>query len=205
MKSTQPEKQKTKKRYFQGLKNSKGFTLIEIAIVLVIIGLLIGFSLKGMSLIQNAKVKRVVKMADEYRVAVMTYLDRFDRLPGDDPDTRNTHPGNGNGLIIDPERLALFQHLADAGIISGNFGGPVANINVPSHAFGDDFHGIVWVNPPGTATPTNHYLRFDNLPWDVAMEIDRKHDDGVWNSGDISASENYIEATSPVARLYMTL
>lgn len=203
MKSTQSEKAK---KYFSGLKNSKGFTLIEIAIVLVIIGLLIGFTLKGVSLIDSAKTKRVMKMADEYRVAVMTYYDKFDRYPGDDPDTRNARRGNGNGQITGNERLYLFQHLADAGIISGNFSAAVGVINVPTHAFGDDFFGIYWVHPPTSVdAPDNHYLRFDNLPWDVALEIDRKHDDGVWNSGDVYANEGYTEATSPVARLYMSL
>ena len=46
--------------------NHKGFTLVEVAIVMVIIGLLIGGVLKGQAMIQNAKVKRVVKQADLY-------------------------------------------------------------------------------------------------------------------------------------------
>ena len=192
------------RRCLPGLKNNRGFTLIEIAIVLVIIGLLIGFTLKGVALIHNAKVKNVMKQGDEFRVAVMTYYDRFGRYPGDDPDIRNTNPGNGNGQITGNERLFLFQHLADAKIISGNFSGAASGINVPTHAFGDDFVGIYWVNPPGAA-PANHYLRFDNLPWDAALEIDRKHDDGVWNSGDIVANGRYIERDSPVANLYMSL
>ena len=64
--------------------NEKGFTLVEIAIVLVIIGLILGAILKGQSMIENAKIKRVVKQADEIRAAVYSYQDRYKQLPGDD-------------------------------------------------------------------------------------------------------------------------
>ena len=55
-------------------KNQNGFTLVEIAIVLVIIGLLVGGVLKGQAMIQNAKVKRVAKMADELRASRNDFL-----------------------------------------------------------------------------------------------------------------------------------
>ena len=45
----------------------------------------------------------------------------------------------------------------------------------------------------------------DNLPWDVAMEIDTKYDDGVYNTGNIRANEDYTAAGSPVAYFYMPL
>ena len=53
--------------------NQAGFTLVEIAIVMVIIGLLIGGVLKGQAMIQNAKVKRVIKQMDEVRAGVMSF------------------------------------------------------------------------------------------------------------------------------------
>ena len=84
-----------------------GFTLVEIAIVLVIIGLLLGGVLKGQELINSAKVKN---LANDFRV-IPTYLyafqDKFKALPGDDGQA-TTHMstcaapcqnGNGNGVI----------------------------------------------------------------------------------------------------------
>src|ERR1041384_6761424 len=83
-----------------------GFTLVEIAIVLVIIGLLLGGILKGQELINSAKVKN---LANDFRVIptyIYAYQDKFKALPGDDPAAQTHFPtgvaadnGNGNGVI----------------------------------------------------------------------------------------------------------
>jgi prepilin-type N-terminal cleavage/methylation domain-containing protein len=187
------------------LRNEKGFTLVEIAIVLVIIGLLIGGVLKGQAMIQNAKVKRVVKSADELRAAVYTYYDKYGLYPGDEDNT-NTPPGDGNngdgsGQISWAEAPQVFEDLALAGIINGNYDGG-GDDSLPNHAFGDKYR-LVWANPNNVGA--GHFIRYDNLPWDVALEIDTKYDDGVFNTGNIRASEDYIEANTPVGSFFMTL
>ena len=81
-----------------------GFTLVEIAIVLVIIGLLLGGILKGQELINSAKVKSLV---NDFRVAqtyVYGYQDKFRAIPGDDGAAQahvgtTATNGNGNGVI----------------------------------------------------------------------------------------------------------
>jgi prepilin-type N-terminal cleavage/methylation domain-containing protein len=82
-----------------------GFTLVEIAIVLVIIGLLLGGILKGQELINSAKVKN---LANDFRTIptyVYGYQDKFKSLPGDDAaaiphvGAAAGHVGNGNGTI----------------------------------------------------------------------------------------------------------
>lgn len=65
------------------LKSSRGFTLVELAIVLVIIGIILGAVLKGQELINNAKVKRVQNDLRGIEAAMWTYYDRAGRMPGD--------------------------------------------------------------------------------------------------------------------------
>lgn len=117
-----------KVRIKQTPNNQAGFSLIEMAVVLIIMGLLIGGVLKGRELIESARLRRIASQLHEYRVATNAFLDRFDALPGDfnkatiliHSDLRN---GNGNGIIegaglgAGTEALAFWSHLAGAGLI----------------------------------------------------------------------------------------
>ena len=62
----------------------QGFTLVEIAIVLVIIGLLLGGILKGQEMITQAKIKNVIADISGVSAAMYGYQDRYRALPGDD-------------------------------------------------------------------------------------------------------------------------
>ena len=94
------------------MKNQQsGFTLVEIAIVLVIIGLLLGGILKGQELINSAKVKNLAQDFKSVELYIYGYQDRYKALPGDDnraeanlpsgtsPAPSTTDNGNGNGVI----------------------------------------------------------------------------------------------------------
>ena len=185
-------------------RSQAGFTLVEVAIVMVIIGLLIGAVLKGQAMIQNAKIKRVTKQADELRAAVMTFYDKYSSYPGDENSTvfpnGDTHNGNGDGQIAAAEADMLFEDLQRADIISGNFDGDGED-SIPNHAFGDKVR-INWVNP---GQGLNHFIQYENLPWDVCLEIDLKYDDGVYNTGSIRANEAYVVASGPIGLFYMPL
>src|SRR5436189_624209 len=87
-------------------KRQQGFTLVEIAIVLVIIGLLLGGILKGQEMITQAKIKNVIADFSGVSAAYHGYQDRYRAIPGDDPNagTRWTtappaFPGSGNGVV----------------------------------------------------------------------------------------------------------
>lgn len=188
--------------------NEAGFTLVEIAIVLVIIGLLVGGILKGQSMIHNARVKRVVKQGEELKAAVYSFYDKYGMLPGDENLSNagqglppgDSHNGDGSGQISAAEADMLFEDLVLGGFISGNFDGSGED-SIPRHAFGDTYR-VLWVDPGNGAA---HNVRFDNLPWDVCLEIDIKYDDGAYDSGSIRGSEDYVQATSPVGNFFMPL
>lgn len=65
------------------LRNRKGFSLVEMAIVLVIIGIIIGAVMKGQDLITNARAKQVITAANTWKALTYAFLDRNGRLPGD--------------------------------------------------------------------------------------------------------------------------
>lgn len=173
--------------------NEAGFTLIEIAIVMVIIGLLIGGVLKGQEMINNAKIKRVMKNADELRAAITTFYDKFGQLPGDENSTvfppGDATAGNNNGQISAAEAPAVFTDLVLANLFTGTYN--AAN-PYPTHPFGGTMH-VEWIDPgPGAA---RHCIMFTNVPANAALEIDAKYDNGVWNSGSIVSSAAYTAGT----------
>jgi prepilin-type N-terminal cleavage/methylation domain-containing protein len=179
-----------------------GFTLVELALVLVIIGLLITGVLKGEALIQNAKVKKLVNQKDSLTAAFYTYYDRYNWYPGDAPATVTNIPtqghndnGNGSGQIdANNERWILFQDLVLAQIINGGYTG-AAN-DVPTNAFGGTAIIVYTGTPPGSATPLNaNSVTFTQIPYDVARQIDIKYDDGVYNTGTIRANTDYTATT----------
>jgi prepilin-type N-terminal cleavage/methylation domain-containing protein len=113
-----------------------GFTLIEIAIVLVIIGLLLGGILKGQELINSARVKNLGTDFRNIPLFIYGYQDKFKALPGDDPaaDTHLTGAalatpagtrgngvinGNWNSQITTDEAYLFWQHVRLAGLAPG--------------------------------------------------------------------------------------
>lgn len=112
-----------------------GFTLVELAIVLMIIGLLIGGILKGQELIQNSRVTSTLHQMKQLDAAIITFMDSYGALPGDitNPSTRLPNcsaancnmAGNGNniiGTLGNPgrdENNTFWLHLAAANLISG--------------------------------------------------------------------------------------
>lgn len=203
-----------------------GFTLIEIAIVLVIIGLLLGGVLKGQELINTARVRSLSNNIDGITSAWFSFSDRYRAFPGDYAQAAVNLPninndGDGNGLIdSDDERALVWSHLQAAGYITGSFpdgGAGVAptvaagayNCAIaicPDNGFGQGMlidRGTAQQSG-GTAQPAHELLTGRQIPSDVLAELDRKIDDGTAGAGSMqlgvgSAAAGWGSATEVTA------
>jgi prepilin-type N-terminal cleavage/methylation domain-containing protein len=178
-----------------------GFTLVETAIVLVIIGLLIAAVLQGQELIRSARVRSLIGEQDAVSAAVLGFQDRYRALPGDYNDASSTiacspacASGNGNGRIEEvgavPEYILVWTHLAAAGFLNGSFNAasgtpsPAAD-NTPTNAFGGYLQVIFDANwgHSGNSTPRHNVKTGNQIPVELVADIDRKTDDGLPTSG----------------------
>ncbi|WP_373019520.1 prepilin-type N-terminal cleavage/methylation domain-containing protein [Thiomicrorhabdus sp.] len=145
------------------LQNQKGFTLVEIAIVLVIIGLLLGGVLKGQELIENSKVKSVTADFDNIAAAYWAYRDR-----------KGVYPGTTNA--------AFWYNLRTEGFLTGD---PATSTTATGseHALEGVFEYV-----PAAATnmiPNKAMICASNIEDTIATNIDTKLDDGVATTGTV--------------------
>ncbi|MGQ0522819.1 MAG: prepilin-type N-terminal cleavage/methylation domain-containing protein [Betaproteobacteria bacterium] len=181
------------------MRRERGFTLIEIAIVLVIIGLLLGGVLKGQELIQSARVRNLISHQDGVKAAYFGFLDRYRALPGDYsqaqaniPNCTGCQQGDNNGQIsTTAESISAWEHLSKAGFITGSYvySATAAPSNTPVNPYGS-LTQLIYDNVYQDAAPaTRHNLKTgNNIPSDILAEVDRKIDDGLGNAGQLRFS-----------------
>ena len=200
-------------------RKQHGFTLIEIAIVLVIIGLLLGGILKGQELITSARVRNLISQQDGIKAAFFGFQDRYRALPGDYTQASTNVNGvalngNGNGQIevaaptgTITEHILVWDHLSHAGFINGAYTLAAASgetekpENTPQNPYSmflrlsyDDDYGDA-----GTP-PVKHNLKTGNqIPADILAEVDRKVDDGNALRGGFRFSPISATGTGPTA------
>lgn len=132
---------------------NKAFSLVELSIVLVILGLLVGGILAGQNLIRSAELRSVVSELNAYKAALTNFELQYDEIPGDMPDAEmiwgtfsagggcpngsgvgtETCNGDGDRILESPsaanragEQFTIWQHMANAGLIEGRFSGKAA-------------------------------------------------------------------------------
>jgi prepilin-type N-terminal cleavage/methylation domain-containing protein len=180
------------------MTKQSGFTLVELAIVLMIIGLLIGGILKGQELINNTRVLNTIRQVKSYHTAYITFQDSYGAVAGDivNPGSRIPNctaspcniSGNGSGKFETDEELYNFWlHLAKANLITGIDTSYTAvdetpGVSVPATAFGK---GTFRISP----YINGHTMAFNNDGYGIklpnAAQIDRKMDDGIANRGGV--------------------
>jgi prepilin-type N-terminal cleavage/methylation domain-containing protein len=147
-----------------------GFTLVEIAIVLVIIGLLLGGVLKGQELIENSRIKSIVNDMKAVQAGYNGYIDRYKAIPGDEAIATmaargwaGTVGGNGNGVLLITaaqtftnagEQGSFWRAMRASGLLQGDPTAPANATGLPRHAGGglmgvsSDVAGIYGQNGP---------------------------------------------------------
>lgn len=182
----------------------RGFTLVEIAIVLVIIGLLLGGILRGQELIKSARVRSIANQNSGIQAAYFGFLDRYQRKPGDWSQANAvqaipgvTTGGDGDGQIAGgasapwDEALAVWEHLSRAGFIQGIYTGgnsaPAADSTdkAPSNYNGGLMFLFETADYADDGTPVSrlNLVLGNQIEVEILRELDLKIDDSFPTTG----------------------
>lgn len=191
------------------MKKQAGFTLVEIAIVLVIIGLLLGGVLKGQELINSAKVKNMIGDFRTTSTFVYGYQDKFRAIPGDDSDAANhvaatvvavplagtlgdgRITGAWNSLTRTDESYLFWEQVRRAGLATGTPVVPAApainDAYLPRNADGGrlGITSTAVLTAPTTPFPATYYVCSSGIQGRIARQIDTTMDDGNTSTGTV--------------------
>ena len=201
------------------MHKQEAFTLVEISIVLVIIGLILGaVFVGGQTLIANTKTTGTITLIKDLSGAVADFKSRYHYLPGDLPNAHEDISGIasgdpcdiapngtiGDGLIdTDAEKNCVAVHLVLAGFIKGSPTGIVSPLNAGT--IPDVF---VRATPVTGFPPTvQNVIEIQGIPCDAAIVIDNKIDDGFTYSGNVMTNppcQPVPPSTVPVPPLTIT-
>ena len=177
------------------MKKEAGFTLVEIAIVLVVIGLLLGAILAGQEVVLNGQIRNAVNEYNNVASAVFVYQDRYRQIPGDDTTASTRWSGTnavspsggtaGNRVINgtwdtgdSSEETGMFwHHLRNDELVAGpRDGTEPLSFALPGNAF----NGLIGVQEaPAALGMTDRVICQSNIPEKAAIIIDSRLDDDI--------------------------
>lgn len=194
----------------QNIKQS-GFTLVEMAIVLVIIGLILAGVFKGQALIDSARVRSLSTDVSGIRTAWYSFQDRYRSIPGDFSNAQTqidsaASQGNGNGRIDDDqERAGVWQQMALAGFIPGSFDGAQSAAGsasdmtcAPDTCPRNPFNGFYKISYSAQSADVeglaHEIFTGEQIPVSILSQLDSKLDDGKPASGRFRVHRAYLSA-----------
>ncbi len=187
-------------------KKESGFTLVELSIVLVIIGLIVSGVLVGQDLIAQARLRSQITQIGQFDAAANAFYTKYDSYPGDLPSplsyglvvadpTGAGSTGNGliegemaNGAAIEEAEIA-FETLSGAGMIPGSLAAdefPLTKMNVGNIGVFNLNSKNYWAIGTDSTTASTWSAGFSSFD---AWSIDTKIDDGVYNDGIVLAAQ----------------
>ena len=162
-----------KKKKGKGIRliiNNQGFTLIEMAIVLIIIGIIIGAVVKGKDLVRSAEQKRLYsKFINSWEVAYSAYYDRTGRILGDT--ATNDNSGTRDGHCSNPSEVNLNGQLTMVGLEYPG-GGPTGSIISRTYTDSQGRSNTITITFRYDAAQGN-FIRMDLVPNELGMAWDR--------------------------------
>lgn len=193
-------------------QSQKAFTLVELSIVLVIIGLIIGGVLGGQQVIQNARLTNALNAIQAYQSQYQTYVQNYGAVPGNDLNATghfgtSAVNGSGGGILVGAfdstdcttsgtktETCLLWEDLRLANLVK-------SSSSILTQQPANPFGGVYGFQSSAfSAALSSPVICLSNVPASAAQAIDQRLDDGISNGGSVQAmAENPYAAGSSIA------